>query len=139
MANPIFYPDGGLIYVLQSFLTYLETLEVRLYINDYTPAQDTTPAAFTEASFPGYARVSLSGKFGSPGVSSHKASSSSSTLTFTQTSDSSVQTVYGWCVISGDGSGVVMASRAESPVPMQYTDDECRVMVEVTDKDEQTT
>lgn len=100
MPNGI-VPDEGLqrecLDILDNAGTAFSAWVILLWVNDYTPTEDTTLADLTEASFTGYSRRSLTAsEWSVPVVAAHKATSTwgSAPLVWTNGNASAV-TVYG--------------------------------------------
>lgn len=90
-------------------------VHVHLYTNDYTPLATSTVASFTEATFTGYADVTLSrATWGAPSTVSGKASSTYGTdPTFTCSGGAS-QTCYGYYVTTVDDATLLWAERFDT-------------------------
>jgi hypothetical protein len=86
------------------------TFDVKLFQNNYTPTDSDTSASYTEATFTGYASVSVArSTYAASTIGSNIATSvSSATPTFTCTGGSA-QTIYGAYVV-GHTSGKVFAA-----------------------------
>lgn len=136
MAGIIVWPDQGLTHLLDFLLDELDTFQLRLYINDYTPDEDSTFLDFTYASFPGYAPIGIAGQFGSSSLSGHKATVTSSMFVFECDTDTTPQTVYGWYLVDSSATYVVAAGRADTPVTVEFEGDQVRVQITPTMKDE---
>ena len=72
-----------------------ENLVLRLYTNDITPSETDTTATYTEATFTGYAAITLTASSwtvteGEPGNAAYPQQ------TFTSSADQSPQSVYGY-------------------------------------------
>ena len=114
MANMVI-PNEGKVLALDRWLdpdnTPGEDWVIRLFSNNYTPVAGSTLADFTEASFTGYAAVTLDpADFATATITSDVAYSTNSvTPTFTCTGGGG-QTVYGWYA-EGSTSGKVLAAQ----------------------------
>lgn len=77
-------------------------LQVGLYTNNYTPVRNSTLANFTEASFPGYARISLSAGWGSAYLNNNNFVEIDyrNLLVYTPSSVTAGQQVYGYFIWS---------------------------------------
>jgi hypothetical protein len=92
----LLFPDQGLVYQLQQILT--AGVKYRLFVNAITPTLGTVLASLTEASFSGYAPVSLSwSNYTLNGVSGHNGYALAPPIVFTNSSGTS-QNVYGYYV-----------------------------------------
>lgn len=91
---------------LQDKLVRLRTWTLRLYVNAVDPAPDSDASDFTEASFPGYAPLTLTtwedATLASPGLAETEADNA----VFAPTGTGSPQTVFGWFMTDEDGNFV---------------------------------
>lgn len=77
---------------------------LRLFQNNYTPLDTDTAANFTQATFTGYAAITLN-TWGTPFTNgSNKAEVDEIIRTFTQTGVGVTNTVYGYYVTDGSGN-----------------------------------
>lgn len=111
-------------YFLNARATTLQTLlnsgqTLRLFANNITPTPATALSAFTEASYSGYAGISLASVFGSPTkIIDGEYQIQSTNLVFNGPATGS-QVVYGWYV--SDGTGVQFSGLFSSPITMDST------------------
>ena len=94
----------------------VQALTLRLFKNDVTPGETDTAATYTEATFTGYAAVSLaSGDWTlTPGAPSSAVCAQKS---FTSSADQAAQTIYGYYLTENGGNTLVASERfATSPV-----------------------
>ena len=82
------------------------TAKVRLFTNNHTPTDSDTVANYTEATFSGYAAVTI-GAFPASAVAAHVASSSPPTITFTLTAGT--QNIYGVYITDAAGTNLLGA------------------------------
>lgn len=111
---------------------------LHLYSNNLTPNTSSTLGSFTECTFPGYAAIALA-SFGAPSVSSHVATMSETTRTFTRSSTGTAENVYGYFV-TDDTDTVLLWSEKDpnGPFVMQNAGDSYSVLVKLTEKDSST-
>ena len=94
----------------------VQALTLRLFKNDVTPGETDTAPTYTEATFTGYAAVSLaSGDWTlTPGAPSSAVCAQKS---FTSSADQAAQTIYGYYLTENGGNTLVASERfATSPV-----------------------
>lgn len=98
------WADNGVSKILGVKRTYLNSCSLRLFVNNHAPVHGDTVAAYTEASFAGYAALTpLS--FGAPSVDgTGKGTIADASHTWTATGAGLPQTVYGYYVTDPDGS-----------------------------------
>lgn len=121
MAN-IVVPDAGkqplLTLLLNTATVAGQTWRLRLFVNDYTPDDDSETADFTEPVWPGYAFKNLTrGLWTVPVISDHQASSTYGTTpqVFTVDPPGVDTVVYGYFV-TGPGDVLLWAQRFDAPV-----------------------
>lgn len=108
-------------YFLQARATTLQTLlnssqTLRLFSNNLNPTPANVLTDFTEATYAGYAGVSLNGQFGAPTkVQDGEYQIASGTYTFNGPATGS-QTIYGWYI--SDGTGVNFSGVFPAPITM---------------------
>lgn len=114
-----YFPDEGLIWLLQQLAA--NNLKMHLFTNNISPSRATTLAGLTEATWTGYAVVTLaSGSWVSLGVGGNVGTLAYPAVTFSNTSAGSV-TAYGFyitdnavtkllCVGLFDGSPVTLVA-----------------------------
>ena len=93
--------------------TAAQNLVAKLYINNITPADTDTAGTYTEAGFPGYSAITLTG------ASWNAASSESISYGSQQTwtcSGASTDDVYGYFIIQTT-SGILMWSERDASAP----------------------
>jgi hypothetical protein len=114
-------PDESLQYDLDQLLlaSRWATAKLRLYTNNITPSTSSVVADFTEATFTGYAAITLPAWPAST-LASHIATSAQASQTFTITSGS--QNVYGWYITDSGGTHLLAAQRdPAAPVALSST------------------
>lgn len=87
------------------------TAKLRLFKNNVTPDNTKVIGDFTEATFSGYAAISLTG-WSAAAVTAHVAQSDPTAGTFTITSGT--QAIYGWYVTDSGGTVLYWAQRDPS-------------------------
>lgn len=104
-----------------------ENLVLKLYQNNYTPVEGSTAVNFTEATFAGYAAITLVGAnwtitTGDPTYASYAQQ------TFTRTSTGAVQNIYGYFLV-GLGSGTLYWAElfTDGPYPVTNNTDAVKV------------
>ena len=93
--------------------------KVRLFQNNYTPSIASVLADFTQATFTGYAQAELLDTMaGLPRIDTdgNVYIVCNSVLSFTQTADTTPNTVYGYYVVSDVGSHIIAAKRFDTPI-----------------------
>lgn len=109
----------------------LADMTLRLYKNDVTPAETDTAATFTEATFTGYAAVSLASADWTltPGAPSSAACAQK---TFTSSADQALQTIYGYYLTENGGGTLVAAERFSASVGIISNGDNIKVTPTIT-------
>ena len=95
-----------------------EDLVLRLYQNSHVPVDDDTLAAYTEADFPGYAAVTLTGNLwtaqaGNPSSVAYEA------VQFVCSADTALQTIYGYYLTRFVTGDLILAEEFAAPIPIQ--------------------
>lgn len=93
--------------------TAAQNLVAKLYINNITPADTDTAATYTEAGFPGYSAITLTGAAWN--AASAESISYGSQQTWT-CSGTSTDDVYGYFIIQTT-SGILMWSERDASAP----------------------
>lgn len=102
-------------------------LVLRLFMNDVTPAETDTEASYTEATFSGYAAVTLTGANwtiteGEPSLGEYAQQ------VFTSDADQSAQQIYGYYVARSDNGRAQIADRFPAgPYPIANNGDHVNV------------
>lgn len=94
----------GLVAVVQQLKAYFNTLTLRLYQNNHTPADTDTAASYTEATFAGYAAVALGSWSNAFLNSDNYGETDETTRVFTCTGSSPANTIYGYYITDGSGN-----------------------------------
>jgi hypothetical protein len=115
------FPDAAEEIVLRLILNSgesLQDLQLRLYVDDLTLAEDTVVGDFTEASFPGYSPVQL---FGGNWIftQGNPTETTYTTQEFVCFADTVLQTVYGYYVTRLLAGDLLWCERLDQPVPIQ--------------------
>ena len=111
---------------------------VALFVLPSTAVSHSTAlSAITEATFPGYSRITLSGPWPASAVTAHVASTTwGSTLTWTCTGGSP-QTVYGLYVLDPSGTYLLYVANFDGgPYTMQNNGDQIKVTLTETQQSE---
>lgn len=123
-------PNEGEVQMLSAWQNG-ETLSLRLYENDYTPVNTATSASFTQATFTGYAAVTLAaGSWintpGSPSTGAYPAVSFTSTAAQTKL-------VYGYYILGVSSGKVYKAERfAAAPLSITKVGDQVQITPAIT-------
>ena len=109
-----------------------ENLVLRLYISDTTPAETDTAATYTEATFTGYAAITLTPANwviteGAPGDATYPQQ------TFTSSANQTPQTVYGYYLTRVTSGRIAWAERFPSgPYVIANNGDNVKVTLKFT-------
>jgi hypothetical protein len=127
---PLNVPDVGENKMVEAIVnkTAPENLVLRLFQNNITPSDTDTHTTYTEATFTGYASITLTGASwgaGSAGTTTYAQQ------TFTRTSTGAGQTIYGYYVTQLT-SGVLMWSERDGAGPFTITNNGDTVKVTPT-------
>jgi len=95
---------SSLLFLNGIIVELLESAELCLFKNDYTPIATTVLADFTEADFDGYARIVLSGWPAAALDANDKASTELAAQTFTKSGAVTANTIYGVFVLDDVGN-----------------------------------
>lgn len=128
-------PNEGEAQMLSTMLgkTAIETLRLRLYSNDKTPAETDTPASYTEATGGGYANVALTAASwtvteGAPTLAAYP------TVTFTFTGG--IGNIYGYYVTGDTSNKVRWAERfSDAPYEVQAAGDQISITLQISLQD----
>lgn len=112
---PLNVPDVGENVILENIVnkTAPQNPVLRLYKNNITPADTDTAGTYTEAAFPGYAAITLTGA--SWGTASGGSISFGSQQTIT-CSGSTTEDIYGYYITQAV-SGILMWSERDGAAP----------------------
>lgn len=116
-------PDEGENYVLEAFVNKAAATNpiAKLYKNNITPSDTDTAATFTEATFPGYSAITLTGASwnAASGGSISYGSQQTWTCSGTATDD-----VYGYYIVSTTSNKCLWAERdATAPFAIRNSGD----------------
>lgn len=110
--------------------TAAQNLSLRLYINNITPADTDTAATYTEAGFPGYSAITLTGA--SWNAASSESISYGSQQSFT-CSGSATDDVYGYYVIQVTSTILLWSERdASAPFAVRNSGDVIKITPTIT-------
>lgn len=132
---PILVPNNGEGDALQYFVNRSapENLVLRLFQNNITPAETDTAATYTEATFTGYASITLTGaSWGAPteGAPSEIAFAQQ---TFASTANQATQNIYGYYMTRATSGRIALAERfPTAPQPIANNGDEIRITPRIT-------
>jgi hypothetical protein len=108
---PLVCPDEGEVLVAQNWLNKVapQDQSLRLFKNNITPAETDTEAGYTQADFPGYAAIPLTGADWTitPGA---PTSASTAAKVFTQ-SAINAQNIYGYWIRQSVSGKILVAER----------------------------
>lgn len=112
---PLNFPDVGENLALEMLVnrTAPQNLVLRLYKNNITPSDTDTAATYTEATFPGYAGIALTGASWSAATGGTITYGAQQTFTCSGTS---VDDIYGYYVTQAV-SGVLLYSERDGAAP----------------------
>lgn len=94
----------------------LDTLKLRLYVNNFTPQVNHDIGDFTEATFAGYAAEDVP-DWGAVALNGNQAETAEPPHSFT-TTEVSAETVYGWYLTDAGETKVYASRPLDTPVPM---------------------
>lgn len=106
------HPNEGAQEALRRWLNYSATGDVKLHLfkSNTTPGETDTVATYTEATFTGYAAVTLTGASWTV-TNADPASASYAKQTFTSSAGSQNENVYGYYVTNSGGTILMWAER----------------------------
>lgn len=113
MALNVPHTGENLILEMMMNKTAAQNLTLKLYVNNITPSDTDTAATYTEAGFPGYASITLTGA--SWGAASSGTITYGSQQTFT-CSGTATDNVYGYYVVQAV-SGILLYSERDASAP----------------------
>jgi hypothetical protein len=114
------FPDVGENIALEALTnkTAPQNLVLRLFSNNITPSDTDTAGTYTEATFAGYAAITLTGA--SWGAASAGTITYGSQQTFTLSSTGTVENIYGYYVTQAV-SGLLVYSERDGAAPFPIT------------------
>lgn len=109
----------------------MANLTLRLFKTNVTPAETDTAASYTEATFTGYAAISLASADWTltPGAPSSAACAQK---TFTSSADQTAQTIYGYYLTENGGNTLIAAEAFSAGVVIANNNDILRVTPSIT-------
>lgn len=128
---PLKVPNIGLLNLLPRLTADIAGAELCLYVNNYTPVAGSLLANFTEATFPGYARASLTGWDAAVIVSDHSRQVADDCL-FTLSATGGPYSVYGYFVLDGAGDLLWAERDPNAPGVLSTIGDQFRVIPQLT-------
>ena len=99
-----------------------ENLVLRLFKNDITPAEADVVGGYTEATFTGYAAVTLTGASWTITPGSIPQASYAEQA-FTSSADQTAQIIYGYYITRATAADLVAAERFTTPPTIQFNGD----------------
>ena len=109
------FPDTGENLVLEMLVnkTASQNLVIKLYKNNITPSDTDTAGTYTEATFPGYAAITLTGASWNAAASGTITYSAQQSFTC---SGVSTDDIYGYYIVQL-GSGILLYSERDGAAP----------------------
>lgn len=125
------FPDTGENLALEMIVnkTAAQNLVVKLYKSNTTPAEGDTAGSYTEAGFPGYAAVTLTGaSWGAASAGSIAYAQQTFTCSGTSTDD-----IYGYYVVQVTSGTLVYSERdASAPFAVRISGDNIKITPTIT-------
>lgn len=117
---PLNFPDVGENIALEAIVnkTAPQNLVLRLYSNNITPSDTDTAGTYTEATFAGYAAITLTGA--SWNAAAAGSITYSAQQTFTRSSTGTTENIYGY-YCTQLASGVLVYSERDASAPFAVT------------------
>lgn len=110
-----------------------QDLVLRLFKNDVTPGDADTAAAFTEATFTGYAAITLVGANWAAPVEGDPTSIAYAQQSFTSSAAQALQNIYGWYMTRAASGRIAAAERfTNGPYPISNDGDFVKVTPTLT-------
>lgn len=111
--------------------TAAENLVLKLFKNNWTPAEGDTESAATEADFTGYSAKTLTGASwtvtpGAPSVATYAQQE------FASTADQTAQTIYGWYLVQATSGKLMWAERFAASGEVSLNGHKIRVTPRIT-------
>jgi hypothetical protein len=129
-------PDGGLQKLTDKLMTaYGNTMVLKLFKNNITPASGDVAGTYTEADFAGYAASNCTGWTAST-MASNTATTTADQKTFTRSSTGAVQNIYGYYVLDAGGNLLFAERDSAAPIPLTNLGDSYLVTPKWTLKSE---
>ena len=129
----VFFNQGETI-ALEALLnkTAGQNVKLKLFKSNTTPAETDTEASYTEATFTGYADVTLSGASwtmtgGAPGIAAYAEQ------TFLSTANQATQSIYGYYYVQVTSGKAIAAERfSDGPYAITNNGDNIKVTPQIT-------
>lgn len=121
------FPDSGENLVLEMIVnkTAPQNLVIKLYKNNITPSDTDTAGTYTEATFPGYAAITLTGASWSAASGGTIAYGSQQTYSCTGTS---TDDIYGYFVVQASSGTLLYSERdANAPLAIRVNGDNIKI------------
>ena len=117
---PLNFPDVGENIALEALVnkTAAQNLVLKLYSNNITPSDTDVAGTYTEATFAGYASITLAGASWNAAASG--SISYGSQQTFTRSSTGAPENIYGYYVVQL-ASGILVYSERDGAAPFAVT------------------
>ena len=122
------FPDVGENIALEALVnkTAPQNLVLKLYSNNITPSDSDTAGTYTEATFAGYAAITLTGA--SWGAASGGTITYGSQQTFTRSSTGTTENIYGYFCIQTTSTTLVYSERdANAPFAVTNNGDAIKI------------
>lgn len=129
---PLLFPNGGENIALEALVnkTAGQNLVLRLYSNNITPSETDVTATYTEATFPGYAGITLTGANWNTGTGTVTYNAQQ---TFTRSSTGTTENIYGYYCTQVTSTLLVYAERdAAAPAAVTNNGDNVRLTPAIT-------
>ena len=121
------FPDSGENLVLEMIVnkTAAQNLVIKLYKNNITPSDTDTAATYTEATFPGYSAITLTGASWNAAASGTITYSAQQTFSCTGTS---TDDIYGYYVVQATSGTLVYSERdTNAPLAIRVSGDNIKI------------
>lgn len=99
-----------------------QNLKLKLYVNDITPGVTTLETDFTEASFTGYAAITLAGGSWTT-AEANPSTASYAEQTFASSANQAAQIVYGYYLVQASSGKLIAAERFSASITIQKNGD----------------
>lgn len=129
---PLLFPNGGENIALEALVnkTAGQNLVLRLFSNNITPAETDVAATYTEATFAGYAAITLTGANWNTGTGTVTYNAQQ---TFTRSTTGTVENIYGYyCTQLASGLLVYAERDAAAPAAITNSGDNIKLTPAIT-------
>lgn len=126
----------ALVEFLEQRRTYLNTLTLRLFANNITPADTDVVGDYTEATFTGYAAIATV-SWGAAYLNANNIAQIDEIVrTFTQTGTTVVNNIYGYYLTAPGGALVFAERNPAGPIAMAATGATYSVQCRMTERNQ---